>query len=374
MKDFMQTKRPASASYSIRALQPARSDSIASAREAEPNNLPTQLERAARSGHSLARVSIASPGRENPADLPAGLKARIKGLSGLSMDDVRVHYNSSRPAALQALAHTRGSDIHVGPGQEKHLPHEAWHVVQQKQGRVKPTVQDRGMWINDEENLESEADVMGGKAAQVSERVQEQDDEEHLSRQEKSGAQTDRAQSGQIIQMVRTPRGRTPGERAFRVPGIRQSDANLCWAAVGWSIHRYKRGTAYASEQAFVTGEGSARAQTKYAANAPTDIDNIIGSQANTNRLTGEDSVRPFAQAIITREINRRHPIVANVNRNHYIIISGYRTRNGRYQVQRMDPATGRSAWVDTTRSSASAFPRITKAGPYTLSVLYYTK
>jgi hypothetical protein len=28
------------------------------------------------------------------------------------------------------------------PGQEQHLPHEAWHVVQQKQGRVKPTGQD----------------------------------------------------------------------------------------------------------------------------------------------------------------------------------------------------------------------------------------
>ncbi|HAP61901.1 MAG TPA: hypothetical protein DCR93_21180, partial [Cytophagales bacterium] len=34
-----------------------------------------------------------------------------------------------------------GTDIHLAPGQQKHLPHEAWHVVQQKQGRVKPTLQ-----------------------------------------------------------------------------------------------------------------------------------------------------------------------------------------------------------------------------------------
>ena len=31
----------------------------------------------------------------------------------------------------------RARDIHLGPGQEKHLPHEAWHVVQQKQGQSK---------------------------------------------------------------------------------------------------------------------------------------------------------------------------------------------------------------------------------------------
>ena len=29
-----------------------------------------------------------------------------------------------------ALAYAQGSDIHLAPGQEQHLPHEAWHVVQ----------------------------------------------------------------------------------------------------------------------------------------------------------------------------------------------------------------------------------------------------
>ena len=45
------------------------------------------------------------------------------------MDDVNVHYNSNKPAQLQAHAYAQGTDIHLGPGQEKHLPHEAWHVV-----------------------------------------------------------------------------------------------------------------------------------------------------------------------------------------------------------------------------------------------------
>jgi hypothetical protein len=77
------------------------------------------------------------------------------------MDDVRVHYNSPKPAQLQALAYTQGTDIHVAPGQEKHLPHEAWHVVQQKQGRVQPTVPLQGVNVNDDAGLEKEADVMG---------------------------------------------------------------------------------------------------------------------------------------------------------------------------------------------------------------------
>jgi hypothetical protein len=53
----------------------------------------------------------------------------------------------------------------LGAGQEKHLPHEAWHVVQQKQGRVKPTMQMKDkVNINDTAGLEKEADVMGIKA------------------------------------------------------------------------------------------------------------------------------------------------------------------------------------------------------------------
>ena len=97
--------------------------------------------------------------------LPRNLKTGIENLSGYSMGDVKVHYNSSKPAQLQALAYAQGTDIHLGPGQEKHLPHEAWHVVQQKQGRVKPTMQLEGKAnINDDAGLEREADIMGKKA------------------------------------------------------------------------------------------------------------------------------------------------------------------------------------------------------------------
>ncbi|PTL85076.1 DUF4157 domain-containing protein [Vitiosangium sp. GDMCC 1.1324] len=108
-----------------------------------------------------ARASVSSSGSRG---LPDELKAGIERLSGMAMDDVRVHYNSSLPAGLRASAYTAGTEIHVGPGQERHLPHEAWHVVQQKQGRVRPTTQAGGASLNLDSGLEGEADRLGASA------------------------------------------------------------------------------------------------------------------------------------------------------------------------------------------------------------------
>jgi len=101
----------------------------------------------------------------NTTGLPDKLMTGIENLSGLSMDDVKVHYNSAQPVQLNALAYAQGMDIHVAPEPEKHLPHEAWHVVQQKQGRVKPTKQMKeGIPVNDDTGLVTEADKLGTKA------------------------------------------------------------------------------------------------------------------------------------------------------------------------------------------------------------------
>jgi hypothetical protein len=106
--------------------------------------------------------STAKPGKSN--GLPAQLRAGIEALSGMDMSHVQVHRNSAKPAQLNAMAYAQGNQIHLGPGQEKHLPHEAWHVVQQAQGRVAPTMQMAGAAVNDNPALEREADVMGAKA------------------------------------------------------------------------------------------------------------------------------------------------------------------------------------------------------------------
>ena len=116
---------------------------------------------------SPAVAQLEEAAATNRTGLPDQLKAGVESLSGLSLDDVKVHYNSSRPSQLNALAYAQGTDVHVGPGQEKHLPHEAWHIVQQKQGRVKPTMQMKvGVPVNDDPGLEHEADVMGSRALQ----------------------------------------------------------------------------------------------------------------------------------------------------------------------------------------------------------------
>ncbi len=103
--------------------------------------------------------------KTNDTGLPNNLKTSVERLSGHSMDDVKVHYNSDKPARLNAHAYAQGTDIHIASGQEKHLPHEAWHVVQQKQGRVQPSLQTKeGININDDSGLEKEADEMGAKS------------------------------------------------------------------------------------------------------------------------------------------------------------------------------------------------------------------
>jgi len=102
---------------------------------------------------------------KNNTGLPDNLKQGMETMTGHSMDQVRVHYNSPKPATLQAHAYAQGNEIHLASGQEKHLPHELGHVVQQMEGRVRPTLSVDGVGINDDAALESEATVLGNKAS-----------------------------------------------------------------------------------------------------------------------------------------------------------------------------------------------------------------
>jgi len=151
--------RPTEAPATMRRIAPAAT----TARMAPPTH---ELGRMTSGGRLAAKPD---EGREaeaipNNTGLPDRLKAGIENLSGFAMDDVRVHFNSSKPAALQAFAYTQDSEIHVGPGQQRYLPHEAWHVAQQKQGRVKSTLLMKGKAISGDGALEREADHFGSKA------------------------------------------------------------------------------------------------------------------------------------------------------------------------------------------------------------------
>ncbi len=154
------------------------------------NNSPQANEAAqlqAIANNNSARQQQAIQKKDNKTGLPNNLKTGIENLSGYSMDDVKVHHNSDKPAQLQAHAYAQGTDIHLETGQDKHLPHEAWHVVQQKQGRVKPTIQMKGnVNVNNDAGLEKEADLMGEKALNHFENLKSNDLLEDSMLQKKS--------------------------------------------------------------------------------------------------------------------------------------------------------------------------------------------
>jgi hypothetical protein len=89
--------------------------------------------------------------------IPGNIKSNLEKMSSMNFDNVKVHYNSDKPEQLSALAYTRGSDVYVAPGQEKHLPHELGHVVQQARGEVATTLKVNGVPINDSTVLENKA-------------------------------------------------------------------------------------------------------------------------------------------------------------------------------------------------------------------------
>jgi hypothetical protein len=158
---------------------------------------------------TVQRLATMAPNRTG---MPDNLKAGVEAMSGMSLDHVRVHRNSSKPAQLNAHAYAQGSDIHLAPGQDRHLPHEAWHVVQQAQGRVKPTMQMKGnVPVNDDAHLEHEADLMGAKAlAGAAQRAPMEDEEVHQT--VRATAQRASMEDEEVHQAVSVTTQRAPME------------------------------------------------------------------------------------------------------------------------------------------------------------------
>lgn len=124
------------------------------------------LDKRAEAGKPGKSAKQEAQGGKNGTGIPEELRTGLEKLSGVDLSDVNVHKNSGRPEQAGAFAYTRGNDIYLAPGQEGQLPHEGWHAVQQKQGRVAPTLRGKtGAPVNDDEELEAEADKMGSLAA-----------------------------------------------------------------------------------------------------------------------------------------------------------------------------------------------------------------
>ncbi len=108
-----------------------------------------------------SKKNKAAPASVNKTGIPSQLKENIEQSHNVSLDNVRIHYNSGKPQELCAYAYTQGSHVYISPGQEKYLPHELGHVVQQMRGKVRPAMQIKGVNINNDSTLEREADMLG---------------------------------------------------------------------------------------------------------------------------------------------------------------------------------------------------------------------
>jgi len=78
---------------------------------------------------------------------------------------------------LQAQAYAGGNEAHFAPAQEQHLPHEAWHVAQQRQGRVDPTLQ-----------MQSEEEEVQMQSEEEEIQMQSEEEEEVQMQPDSSGA------------------------------------------------------------------------------------------------------------------------------------------------------------------------------------------
>jgi hypothetical protein len=107
--------------------------------------------------------------RSGGQPLEAGLQRKLGQAMGADFSEVRVHADAQADQlnrSIQAKAFTTGQNVFFrqgayNPGSrggQALIAHELTHVVQQKQGRVKPTVQINGAEVNDDPTLEAEAD------------------------------------------------------------------------------------------------------------------------------------------------------------------------------------------------------------------------
>jgi hypothetical protein len=105
--------------------------------------------------------------------LPPTVQAQMENSLGTDFSGVKIVPDSTTAVHIRANAFTQGETVHFAPG--KYAPgtdsgreligHELAHVVQQRQGRVSPSLQGQGLAINTDRSLEAEADRMGEAAA-----------------------------------------------------------------------------------------------------------------------------------------------------------------------------------------------------------------
>lgn len=168
MKDYLGTRSSAQGAPQSKVSgswerQPKRSVPAVDNRQADLASVGNALQRAEDNGAVL----------QAKTGIPDEVRTNMESAFNSDFSNVRVHTNSAQAKSIGAVAYTRGNDVHFAPGKynpgsssgKQLLGHELAHVVQQRQGRVKPTGSVGGMPLNDSPSLEAEADRMGARAA-----------------------------------------------------------------------------------------------------------------------------------------------------------------------------------------------------------------
>ena len=105
--------------------------------------------------------------KPNTTGMPAKVLQKMESRFNTDFSAVKIFPNSSNATKLYAKAYTQGNHIHFAPGKFnptdpeglKMLKHELKHVQQQRRGIVKPTRQIKGLPLNEDPELEKQADT-----------------------------------------------------------------------------------------------------------------------------------------------------------------------------------------------------------------------
>ncbi|TAE72630.1 MAG: DUF4157 domain-containing protein [Bacteroidetes bacterium] len=110
--------------------------------------------------------------KKNPF-LPADVQGKMESTMGADFSDVKIQTNSQKASDMGAHAFAQGNEVHFAQGKfdpnsktgQSLIGHELAHVKQQREGRVKADTMLGKTPVNTSNALESEADVLGAKAA-----------------------------------------------------------------------------------------------------------------------------------------------------------------------------------------------------------------
>jgi hypothetical protein len=106
--------------------------------------------------------------------LPEDVRIKMEQALSADFSKVRIHTESRAAVAMGARAFTRGTEIYIAPGQydphgasgQELLGHELVHVTQQARGQVS-SAHGAAHALDDDPQLEHEADTLGAHAARV---------------------------------------------------------------------------------------------------------------------------------------------------------------------------------------------------------------